>query len=482
MPKTGSVPAFVTLCLLFALAVQGPPLTAQPASQAVPPGVQLVIDGYDLAPDSFTLLVQNTDGSAPLLALNTEQAFNPASTIKTLTTLAGLEQLGAGYTWNTHVYTRGDINDGVLHGDLIIQGGGDPFLVEEHLRSMLKTLQRRGIHTIVGDLVLESSLFDPSVSRDDVIDGQPDRAYNVLPHALLSNFQVVTFYFRPHSNGRDVVITADPPLPNLRIVNQLRQENRACSGFQRGVAFTADRSASAVTFSGTFPSRCEEYALARAALDAPQYLYGLFAVLWQELGGEHHGSWRSGDVPRDAALVLSWQSPPLSDIIRSINKYSNNVMTRHLLLTLGLEHSGPPATLDKGVAAIRDYLDGVGIAHDDLVMVNGAGLSRDVRLTASLLGAALRRGWQIPTMPEFAASLPLAGTDGTMRSRLSGPDTSATMHIKTGSLSGVNGVAGYVHGKSGNTYVVISLLNHPQADAGYGQELGDALLRWAREQ
>ena len=115
-------------------------------------------------------------------------------------------------------------------------------------------------------------------------------------------------------------------------------------------------------------------------------------------------------------------------------------------------------------------------------MVNGAGLSRDVRLTANLLGAVLKRGWQIPLMPEFVASLPIAGLDGTLRSRLNTPDTMGTMHIKTGSLSGVNGIAGYVHAQSGSHYVVVALLNHPQADAGYGQELGDALLRWVRQQ
>lgn len=482
MRKDSLYPTLLSFCLVAVALLQVLPLSAQPADNVLPPGVQVVVNGHSLPSDSYTLLVQEVDSDTPLLAINTDRPFNPASTIKTLTTLAGLERLGPSYTWSTDIYAAGNIEDGVLSGDLIVRGGGDPFLVEEHFRSLLKALQRRGIHTITGDLVLDGSLYDSAVTQDDVIDSQPDRAYNVLPHALLSNFQVVTFYFRPHANGRDVVIHADPPLPNLRIINQLRQENRACSGFQRGVAFSADRSNNTVTFSGTFPSRCEEFLLSRAVLDAPQYLFGLFSTLWSELGGEHSGSWRTGHTPENATPILSWQSPPLTDVIRSINKFSNNVMTRHMLLTLGLEDAGAPATISKGVAAVQRYLEDIDVDHRDLVMVNGAGLSRDVFLTADLLGAVLKRGWQIPMMPEFAASLPISGLDGTLRGRLDTPDTIGTMHIKTGSLSGVNGVAGYVHAQSGKHYVVVALLNHPQADAGYGQELSDALLRWVRQQ
>ena len=482
MRKTSLISTLLALCFVSFVSTQAPRLQAQTADTTLPPAVQIVVNGYSLPSDSYTLLVQEVEHDTPLLAINTDLPFNPASTIKTLITLAGLERLGPTFTWATDLYADGSIDNGVLDGDLVIRGGGDPFLVEEHLRSLLKTLQRRGIHTIQGDLVLDDSLYDSSVTQDDVIDNQPDRAYNVLPHALLSNFQVATFYFRPHPNGHDVIITAEPALPNLRIDNRLQQASRACSGFQRGVAFSADRSNNSVTFSGTFPSRCQEYALSRAVLTAPEYFYGLFSVLWSELGGQHHGSWRIAHAPEGATPLLSWQSPPLTDIIRSINKFSNNVMTRHMLLTLGLEDAGAPATVDKGIASVQRYLEDIGVDHQSLAIANGAGLSRDTRLTANLLGAVLQRGWQIPTMPEFAASLPLSGLDGTLRGRLNTPDAIGTMHIKTGSLSGVNGVAGYVHAQSGKHYVVVALLNHPQADAGYGQELADALLRWVRQQ
>jgi len=115
-------------------------------------------------------------------------------------------------------------------------------------------------------------------------------------------------------------------------------------------------------------------------------------------------------------------------------------------------------------------------------MVNGSGLSREERVTAALMGAVLERGWQTPTMPEFVASLPLAGLDGTLRDRLQGDGPRGSMHVKTGSLDNVAGVAGYVHARSGKHYVVVALLNHSGADTGPGQELSDALLTWAWSQ
>lgn len=452
-------------------------------AQNIPPAVQVVINGHNLPSDSYTLYVREVGQAEPLLAFNEALPLNPASTIKTLTTLAGLELLGPTYRWRTPVYALGDIRDNTLHGDLLIQGSGDPFLVEENLRSLLKNLQLRGINHISGDLVIDTSMFDESVSQDTLIDNDTRRAYNVLPHAMMVNFQTVSFHFIPHSNGRDVIVRPDPVLPNLGIRNQLRQHDGACTGFQRGIRFDINATGDEVTFSGNFPSRCEQYTLTRSVLDAPSYAFGLFSQLWRELGGEFSGNLRVEHVP-DSTLtpLLTHESPALADVIKSINKFSNNMMTRHLLLQIGLEKYGAPATVANGITAVRDYLDSLGIDHSALVMVNGSGLSREERVTAALMGAVLERGWQTPTMPEFVASLPLAGLDGTLRDRLQGDGPRGSMHVKTGSLDNVAGVAGYVHARSGKHYVVVALLNHSGADTGPGQELSDALLTWAWSQ
>lgn len=492
------VPAFwlCTLCsfpMLSAFAQDAASTIEGPGGEVTPPAasestlpnrVRVVTNGYKLPADSYSLLVQEVGADTPLLAINADTPRNPASTIKTVTTLAALELLGPAYTWKTELHAGGTImDDGTLSGDLVIKGGGDPFLVEEYFRNMLKALMRRGVTRISGDLVIDDSLFDPSVFAEPMIDADTNRSYNVLPHPLMTNFQTVSFYFYPHANGRDVIVRPDPELPNLNITNRLRLEDRACGGFQRGVAFAVDPvDPNGVTFDGRFPSRCTEFVLQRAVLDAPNYAYGLFRKLWQELGGEFAGGLRFGLVPEGSTPLVVWQSEPLADVIKSINKFSNNMMTRQLLLTLAVEKFGPPATVANGGRAVQDYLSSLGIDHSAMVLSNGAGLSREARMTARLFNDILQHGYRISTMPEFVASLPLSGEDGTMRTRLRSNGMRRAMHVKTGTLDDVAAIAGYVHARSGKNYVVVSLLNYKDADAGLGQELADALLAWAYEQ
>ncbi len=445
----------------------------------MPDAVQVVLDGHRLPASSFSILVQELGAELPILARNTGIPFNPASSIKTLTTFSALEELGPAFTWRTELYALGPVSNGVLNGDLLMKGGGDPFLVEEQLRNMLKALQRTGIQHITGNLILDGSYFDPTVEETNTIDNQNGRTYNTNPNALMSNFQAVTFYFSPHPDGRNVVITADPQLPNLRITNRLRQVDRACGGYQRGVSFNINNEdISEIIFEGQFPSRCSQYQMTREVLDPAEYTFSLFTQLWTELGGTLDGELIMRSMPDALNPVLVWNSSPLSDVIKYINKFSNNLMTRHLLLTLGAETLGPPATVDKGIQAVKFYLEEKNLDASLLNMSNGAGLSRDTRITTELLNALLRDAWTSPFMPEFVASLPINGMDGTMRSRLQGRNLSGRMHIKTGTLNEVSAVAGYVYSRSKKVYVVTGILNHELADRGPGVEMMDALLNW----
>lgn len=452
-------------------------------ASALPERVQLVIDGHDLPASSFSFYVREIGADAPLLSVNADRPMNPASAMKTITTLAALESLGPAYTWQTELYALGPIEDGVLHGDLLMKGGGDPFLVEDQLRSMLKSLQRAGVEHVEGNLVLDGSYFDPSVEDGDLIDNQAGRSYNTWPNAVIANFQSMTFYFYPHPNGHDVIIRTDPRLPNVTVTNRLTQANRSCGGYQRGISFNLNPSdPSEVIFEGRFPSRCDRYQMVREVLDAPDYTFGLFMELWKELGGTLDGGLRRGQVPDDLEPIVVWNSVPMSDIIKSINKYSNNLMTRHLLLTLGAEILGPPATVEKGIEAVKNYLELQSLDSQQLTMSNGAGLSRDTRVTATLLNEVLQTAWASPWMPEYVASLPINGFDGTMKNRVRGRQMSGRMHVKTGSLDEVAAVNGFVYSRSDRVFAVSAMVNHELADRGPGVELLDALLTWVYQQ
>jgi len=450
-----------------------------PPNGTIPDRIQRIIDGHNLPDSSFSFYVQAVDADKPRFVFNAGRPMNPASSVKTITTFAALESLGPAFTWRTELYALGPVENGVLKGDLLMKGGGDPFLVEDQLRGMLKSLQRTGVKHITGNLVLDGSYFDASVTDDDLIDNQAGRAYNTRPNAVIANFQAMTFYFYPHPNGSDVIIHTDPRLHNVKIANRLRQVDRACGGYQRGISYNLNPSdPTEVIFEGSFPSRCSRYQLVREVLNAPDYTFGLFMALWQELGGSLDGDLRVGAVPDNLEPIVVWNSVPLGDVIRSINKFSNNVMTRQLLLTLGAEVLGPPATIDKGIQAMKNYLELKSLDSTQLSLDNGAGLSRGTRVTTSLMTGLLQSAWRSPYMPEFVASLPLNGLDGTMRNRVRGATMSGRMHVKTGSLDEVAAVAGYVYSQSNTLYTVVGIVNHELADRGPGAELLDELLTW----
>ncbi|WP_405238274.1 D-alanyl-D-alanine carboxypeptidase/D-alanyl-D-alanine endopeptidase [Lentisalinibacter orientalis] len=453
-------------------------LAATPAAAALPPQVQAVLDGHGLDPDDLSIHVQELGSGREVLAHNADAPRNPASVLKLLTTFAALDELGPAHTWQTDVYLDGRLEDGVLDGDLILRGGGDPYLVQERFWLLLRELRRRGLQRIEGDLILDTGYFQPAPEDRGAFDNQPLRAYNVTPHALLVNFNVVRFWFEPAADG--VLVDMEPPLANLRVDNRLQPAAGRCRGYQRGIAVRARRDERAVTFSGDFPAACGRYSLARSVLGHEDFVFGLFTALWRETGGELGGGLVVAETPPGAERLFTMTSLPLGEVIRSINKYSNNVMTRQLLFTLGAERYGPPGTEEKGRRAVAAWLDDRGFRFPELVLENGAGRSREARITARHMGELLTAAWASPWMPEFAASMAISGMDGTYGRRRGGT-IAGRARLKTGSLDHVSTLAGYLQAGDGTRYAVVVLHNAGEVHRGPGDELQDALLEWLNQ-
>jgi D-alanyl-D-alanine carboxypeptidase/D-alanyl-D-alanine-endopeptidase (penicillin-binding protein 4) len=211
---------------------------------------------------------------------------------------------------------------------------------------------------------------------------------------------------------------------------------------------------------------------------APEFAFGTFKTYWQQSGGTLEGGLELGVVPKDARLLYTHDSLTLAEVIRLVNKFSSNVMARHLLLTLAAEKAGRPATAAAGRRVIEEFLDSRGIRIPQLVIENGSGLSRDERITAEGLADVLEAAWRSPYEAEFAASLPLSAVDGTLRRRFGGPEMEGRLRMKTGSLQDVSALAGYVSAASGRTYVAVIILNHPGAERGAGEAVQAALVDW----
>ena len=465
------------LCCLLLLAA------AASVRAELPPEIERVLSGHSIPPADVSVLVQAVDASEPILSHLPDVARSPASVMKIVTTWSALEILGPAYTWPTEVYFRGDFDGRTLDGSLALKGYGDPYLVVEELWKLLRSLRRLGLQDITGNLALDDSYFDASDEPEPgAFDGQPYRTYNVVPSALLMNFKAVNFQFLADPAYGRVSVTTDPVLANLEIRNNLELVDGACGGYQAGIAFGhADPATlSKVVLDGKFSRRCNGYSLSRTALQHDTYVFGLFEELWKEVGGQFKGELSKVVVPEGETPALVWRSRPLGEIVRSINKNSNNVMTRQLVYTLGAEIGGAPGTRPKGIEAIRAFLASRGLDVSTLVMQNGAGLSRDERASVGLLASVLRAAYRSAYAAEFIASLSLGGLDGTTRGRFDEHSGESLMHVKTGRLDRVSALAGYVHARSGKTYVIAVVMNAEVAHRGPGQELEEAVVRWVQ--
>ncbi len=473
----------IALCLILSLWLA--PLATKAQFEHLPQPLQRAIESQRLPPENVGLWVQRMSDGAVLARLNVDQPYNPASTIKLATSLAALHELGPDYTWTTEVWATRPVRDGVLRGDLVIRGTGDPGMVSEEHWRMLGQLRQTGLQRIDGNVILDASHFELPPGDPSGFNDQPLRAYNQLPYALHVNASAQRFRVRPERHGSGIDVTVDPPLPGLELVNRLQPTRGSCGAWQRGIRFDADPEAQRVTLAGEYPVNCGDYELLRSVL-APEANHAeMFRLHWSQWGGELTGDIRPGVLPvLYDEPILRHTSRPLADLIRVSNKWSSNVMTRHLLLTLGARHFTPPATLEKGQQALLESLRGLGVEVGGMVVDNGSGLSRDTRMTARQLGGILEAGWQHPHRPEFQSSLALAGLDGTLRNRFrngSQRDLRGQMHLKTGHLNEVSAVAGYVRTRGGDDLAVVVLVNDPRAHRGMGRNLQDAVLEWAHD-
>ncbi len=456
--------------------------SALAAETTLPVSVQNALNARNLPHDSLSVSVIDVNSGNPVLQWRSDQARNPASTIKLVTTLVALDVLGPTYQWHTDVFARGEIENGRLDGDLLIKGYGDPFLVTERVWQLVQQIRQAGIREIDGDLLLDDSWFDVGEYDPAAFDHQPLRAYNVAPNALMMNFKVVRYWFEPDHEAGAVSVRVDPPLQNLQVQNRLGLAAHSCRGFQRGITISSNAAVDEITFSGKFPSGCQRYAMDRTVLSHNEFVYGLFSTLWEDSGGILNGSFRNTTIKEGEEALLSFASLPLTEVIARVNKHSNNVMARQLLYTLGAEINGVPGTEESGKAAIAKWLEDNKLASTRISIDNGAGLSRSTRTSTGDMARMLQFAWQQPYMPEYLSSLALSGLDGTLRRRFNDSALAGKAHMKTGSLDHVTAIAGYLQARSGRRFAIVAMQNYEDIHRGPGEEVQEALLRWVYEQ
>ena len=456
-------------------------LAAAGQATGLPDTVSAALARARIPQEGFSAYVQEVGQDKPILAFNADTPRNPASAIKLVTTYLALESLGPTYTWKTTALASSAPQGGVLNGDLYLRGQGDPYLVLERYWLLIREIRLRGVREIRGDVVIDNSYFDVGDADPGDFDGRPYSTYNVIPDALMVNFQAVNFMFRPDAAHNRVEITADPLPANLKVRNQVQLVNGSCGGTRNRINFSVATVGGhdEATFTGRFSRQCAEYRVTRSLMKAPEYAYGLFRALWEESGGTIRGRYRRAAAPATGMRILaSLESVPLTEVITATNKHSNNIMARHLLLTLGAQRFGAPGTVEKGQRAVQEELQRLGLAFPELAIGNGSGLTRDTRISARSLTRLLLAAERGPYGSEFESSLALAGLDGTARRRFGGAEFTGHMHLKTGTLNNVHALAGYVQTPGGRKFAVTMMQN----STGWADESQQALLRWVYRQ
>jgi D-alanyl-D-alanine carboxypeptidase/D-alanyl-D-alanine-endopeptidase (penicillin-binding protein 4) len=477
LEKTSVFRGHVTGILLMGLLLS---YVADSWAGQLPAPIEQALRAQGIPADAMSLYAQPVSAASPALAVNESVPRNPASLMKLLTSVVALDTLGPNFHWRTEAYTTGTLRKGVLRGDLILKGYGDPYLTPERFWQFAQGLRERGLREIRGDVIVDGSYIAvPEEGRGD-FDGRPRRAYNALPHALSLNFQTTRLHLLPDRSEEAVRVFTYPPLSNLDIRNAMELVPGPCQQrhLRPVVRLSENDKGATLKVHGRYSELCPEWSGVYLVMDPVFHVGGAFSALWEEMGGRLTGTIRTGPVPANASLFHTGESPPLAEVMRSMNKYSNNLMSRLLLLTVAAQARGTPGTVEAGRSVVASWLEGHRLPSAGVRVSNGSGLARDARLSAKLLGRLLLEAFDSPFMPELMASLPLVGIDGTMRRRFRDTELAGRAHIKTGSLDGVSGIAGYVQDRYDRRWVVVLLLNHPGMMYWEGKRVQDAVLRW----
>ena len=485
---------FFSLALLASVAAAQSPPIAQSLTltqSALPDRVLNLLRAANLPQDALGVIVLRPSDGATLLAHRATEAMQPASTLKTLTSIVALERLGPSYRGKTELRSAGETKSGTLKGDVLLRGLGSPDFDWRALQAMLQTLRFSGVRTIAGDVILDRSYFQPSRPDAGVppFDESPEFRYNVIPDALLLNSNLVQLELV--SDDDRLRVGATPALDRVTVDSEMKIVDKPCVDWKDFWTIPdvkkADDGHIRVTLKGEFPRNCP-VTTAISVLDRVDFADRLFRSLWTSAGGAWTGVARDGTgaagVP-DARVLAAHQSRTLTEFNRDILKRSDNPITRLMFLTLGAESkvaadAGLPS-IGRGEQVVRQWLQEKKIDATGLVLENGSGLSRTERISAATLAAVLRAAKDSRWAPEFLSGLPIVGVDGGMRNRLADGAAVGVARIKTGGLRNVVSVAGYVPDVNGELCVVVAMLNHDDAKSAVGKPIVDAVLEWVTQ-
>ncbi len=452
---------------------------ATPARAGEPPrelkgAVDEILAKSTLAGARVGIMISDVESGKVVYARDADVLLNPASNVKLFTAAAVLSRLGPEFRFETEFRVDPASKGRSAVRTLYVRGKGDPTLVTERLWAIAGDLAGLGLQRI-GDLVLDDDYFDGERIGAGFDQESGDRAYLAPTGALSLNFNSVSVHASPgEARGRPGRVSLEPQSDYLELVNRTRTV--APRAVRRVVpSSTRDGARQRIVVDGRLPLGGRTVAIWRK-IDDPRAYFGQTLKRLLELRGVKVGRVRAGSAPEGAKLVHVAESESLGEIVRRLNKTSNNFVAEQLLKTLGAETRGLPGTWANGIDSAEEFLAEIGLPRGSFVMRNGSGLNDANRFSARQTVTLLRAMWhRFPLAAEFLASLPVAGRDGTIRWRMDGTEAAGRLRAKTGTLENVTSLSGYVETADHKKLAFAILVNDFAGRASRAARVVDAI-------
>lgn len=457
------------LCLLF--------VNASAFANGLPASVKQALDAEDVPLDNVSIYVKRIDASQPALTINADVPRNPASVMKLLTSYAALDLLGPTYRWKTQFLAKELPNQGKLNGGLWVKGFGDPSLNDAALLEVASELkQKYHLSEICCELNLDTTAFNSPAFDAAAFDGKPYRAYNAPAEAVMVNQQALRLQLA--MQGDKVLVVAYPAWKTLTIQADIKPVSDECKDWKSGLQL--QREGEKLSIRGNYPVSCGDKYLDVNWQNGSEYFSHVLRSAWEQVGGRVTLKTQLSPVPNNAVVLTEHVSPTLAEVLRDMNKTSNNVIARAMFLSLSRAGDETQiASTAKSEQILKAWLQKKGWNFAELVLENGAGLSRVERINAAHLGLLLDDAFHSSVMSELMSSLPIYGLDGSLTRRKE-TGLFGRAHLKTGSLENVRAIAGYVIDAKGRYWSVIFVANGDKS--GDTKKAQDALLTWIYQQ
>ena len=423
----------------------------------MPLQIQNFVNKSGIPSKDISIYIKELESEKVIASLNSSTTRKPASVIKVMTTYSTLLKLGFNYRWPTEFYANGSIGAGVLNGNLVVKGYGDPTLAKKHIASIVKKIKNSGVRRITGDIIIDRSYFNVGNKNSSNFDKYTYSPYNAMPDAMMFNERTSTVCITPKKKSASKSIND----PSYSVVNQIKYVNTACKGKYSWIGSRVDMSSGnpKLILNGKLSKNCGTRKVCKVITKPYKAFYHALRNALRKNSISVGGGFRLAKVPKGSKLLFTHYSQTLEKIISKTAKKSNNLYARQLMLHLGAKVYGAPATLNKGRKAIKYILKRYNaLASSKLYIENGSGLSRSSNVTAEIFSYMFQSAYSRYGQ-RWMNTLSIGGKDGTIRKRFRGSPASNHSWMKTGTLNRVKNIGGYVKNRSGKLYTVVILVN-----------------------